>query len=114
MSKSTAPKINTTRKFPDGLASAHSLLLQAKNGVKGNHKGKRYAIPAFNVTTFQGINSAITAFEMLGSSGILAFSNSALKTFGGGDPIFGIDLVTNYIEQWAKRLKIKIAIHLDH
>jgi fructose-bisphosphate aldolase, class II len=114
MSKSTAPKINTTRKFPDGLASAHSLLLNAKNGVKGNQKGTRYAIPAFNVTTFQAINSALSAFDMLGSSGILAFSNSALKSFGGGDPIFGVDLVTNYIEQWAKRLKIKVAIHLDH
>ena len=45
MSKSTAPKINTTRKFPDGLASAHSLLLNAKNGVKGNQKGTRYDIP---------------------------------------------------------------------
>jgi fructose-bisphosphate aldolase class II len=89
-------------------------LLNAKNGVKGNQKGTRYAIPAFNVTTFQAINSALSAFDMLGSSGILAFSNSALKSFGGGDPIFGVDLVTNYIEQWAKRLKVKVAIHLDH
>ncbi|MDX1959820.1 MAG: class II fructose-bisphosphate aldolase [Leptospiraceae bacterium] len=114
MSKSKAPKLNTSRKFPDGLASAHSLLINAKNGIKGNSKGKRYAIPAFNVTTFQAINSAITAFEMLGSSGILAFSNSALKFFGGGDPIFGIDIVSDYVEKWAGRSKIKIATHLDH
>ncbi|MCB1180076.1 MAG: class II fructose-bisphosphate aldolase [Leptospiraceae bacterium] len=114
MSKNPPP-INTTRKFPDGMASAHSLLINAKNGVKGNQKGKRYAIPAFNVTTFQSINAAFTAFEMLGSSGILAFSNSALKFFGGGnDPFFGIDLVANYVESWAKRSNVKVAIHLDH
>ncbi len=113
MSK-TPPPINTSRKFPDGLASAHSLLINAKNGIKGNQKGKRYAIPAFNVTTFQGINAAITAFDMLGASGILAFSNTALKSFGGGDPIFGIELVTSYVEKWARKLKVKIATHLDH
>jgi fructose-bisphosphate aldolase class II len=96
------------------MASAHSLLLNAKNGVKGTTKVNRYAIPAFNVTNFQAINSAIAAFEMLGSSGILAFSNSALKFFGNSDPIFGVDMVSNYIEEMAKRTKIKIAVHLDH
>lgn len=113
MSKNPPP-INTSRRFPEGMASAHSLLLNAKNGVKGSKKGERYAIPAFNVTTFQSINAAISAFEMLGSSGILAFSNSALKSFGGGDAIFGIELVSGYVQTWAKRLNIKIATHLDH
>lgn len=112
--KKNPPPINTSRRFPDGMASAHSLLIMAKNGIKGNQKGKRYAVPAFNVTTFQGINAAITAFEMLGSSGILAFSNSALKSFGGGDAIFGIELVSSYVEKWARKLKVKVATHLDH
>jgi fructose-bisphosphate aldolase, class II len=111
---SKPPVLNTNRKFPDGMASAHSLLIKAKNGEKGNQKGKRYAIPAYNVTTFQSINSAIQAAEMLGGSAILAFSNSALKFFGNNDQTFGLELVSSYIEKMAKRSKIKIATHLDH
>ncbi len=111
---SKPPVLNTSRKFSDGMASAHSLLIQAKNGVKGNQKGERYAIPAFNVTTFQSINAAIAAAEMLGGSAILAFSNSALKFFGSNDQAFGIELVSDYIAKLARRSKIKIATHLDH
>lgn len=111
---SKPPVLNTSRKFPDGMACAHSLLIQAKNGVKGNQKGNRYAIPAYNVTTFQSINAAITAAEMLGASAILAFSNSALKFFGNNDQTFGIELVSDYIAKLARRSKIKIATHLDH
>ena len=111
---SKPPVLNTNRKFSEGMASAHSLLIQAKNGVKGNQKVKRYALPAYNVTTFQSINAAITAAEMLGSSSILAFSNSALKFFGNNDQTFGLELVSSYIEKMAKRTKIKIATHLDH
>lgn len=111
---SKPPVINTSRKFSDGMASAHSLLIQAKNGIKGNQKGARYAIPAFNVTTYQSINAAIAAAEMLGASAILAFSNSALKTFGLGDQAFGVELTSDYVAKLAKRTKIKIATHLDH
>ncbi|HMV76899.1 MAG TPA: class II fructose-bisphosphate aldolase [Leptospiraceae bacterium] len=114
MSKSNPPVLNLSRKFPDGMSNAHSLLLAAKNGIKGNKKGERYAIPAFNVTTYQSINAAFTAFDLLGSSGILAFSNSALKTFGAGDPGFGVELVSDYVEKWAKRFSVKVATHLDH
>lgn len=111
---SKPPVLNTSRRFPDGMACAHQLLLMAKNGVKGNQKVKRYGVPAFNVTTFQGINAAITAFEMLGSSGILAFSNSALKHFGNGDQPFGLELASEYVQKLARRTKVKIATHLDH
>ena len=111
---SKPPVLNTARKFPDGMASAHSLLIQAKNGIKGNQKGNRYAIPAYNVTTYQSINAAITAAEMLGANAILAFSNSALKFFRNNDQAFGIELVSEYIAKFAKRSKIKIATHLDH
>ena len=56
-SSSQPPRLNTEHKFPDNLASAHSLILKAKNGEKGNKTEKRYAVPAFNVTTFQSINA---------------------------------------------------------
>jgi len=108
------PRINTDRLFPDHMTSAHALLLKAKRGEKGNATGKRYAVPAFNVTTFQGINAAFRAFEMLGSSGLLAFSNSALKHFGEGDPVFGLEVATTYIRQRAKRSSVMVATHLDH
>lgn len=110
----TPPVLNTNRKFPDNMVSAHALLLKAKRGEKGNTTGKGYAVPAFNVTTFQGINAAMTAFELLGASGILAFSNSALKHFGGGDQVQGLELATSYIEKKAKNSSVKISTHLDH
>ena len=78
------PQLNTEISFPDGMQSALSLLYMAKIGQKGNRKEKRYAVPAFNVTTIQSINAAFSAFEMLGSSGLLAFSNSALNTWAVG------------------------------
>jgi fructose-bisphosphate aldolase class II len=108
------PVLNTTRKFPDNMTSAHALVVKAKRGEKGNAKGKGYAVPAFNVTTFQGINAAIKAFELLGSSGLLAFSNSALKHFGEGNQVFGLDVATSYIKKMAKKSSVKIATHLDH
>ena len=108
------PKLNLARRFPDNMTTAHSLTLKAKNGEKGNSKGEHYALPAFNVTTFQGINAAFTAFELLGSSGLLAFSNSALKHFGGGNPVFGLEVATAYVEKKAKKATVKVATHLDH
>lgn len=96
------------------MTAAHALLVKAKRGEKGNSKGKGYAVPAFNVTTFQGINAAFRAFELLGSSGLIAFSNSALKHFGEGDPVFGLEVATSYIEQRAKRSSVRVATHLDH
>jgi len=108
------PVLKTTRKFPDNMTNAHALLLKAKLGEKGNVKGAGYAVPAFNVTTFQGINAAFTAFELLGASGLLAFSNSALKHFGFGDPIFGLEVAADYVAKLAKRSHVKIATHLDH
>ncbi|NOZ03049.1 MAG: class II fructose-bisphosphate aldolase [FCB group bacterium] len=110
----TPPKLNTDRIFPDNMTTAHALILKAKNGEKGNTTGKRYAVPAFNVTTFQGINAAFKAFELLGSSGLLAFSNSALKHFGSGDPVFGLDVAVDYIIKKAKNSSVKVATHLDH
>jgi len=112
--KNITPKLNINRLFPDNLVSAHELLLKAKLGQKGNNSKGQYAIPAFNVTTFQGINAVFNAFEILGSSGIIAFSNSALKHFGEGDQVFGLELVANYIEKKSKRSSVKIATHLDH
>ena len=106
------PKLNTTRRFADNLTSAHALTLKAKLGEKGNSKGTSYALPAFNITTFQGINAAFDAFETLGSSGVLALSNSALKHFGAGDAITGLEVAANYIETRAKRSSIQIATHL--
>ncbi|MFC1481103.1 class II fructose-bisphosphate aldolase [Candidatus Neomarinimicrobiota bacterium] len=111
---SAPPKLNKGRKFPANMEAAHKLLLKAKHGEKGGKAGKRYALPAFNVTTIEGINSAFTAFETLGSSGILAFSNSALKHFGGGDPVFGLDVATSYVEKRVARSTVKVATHLDH
>ncbi len=108
------PKLNTERLFPDNMTAAHALLAKAKRGEKGNATGKRYAVPAFNVTTFQGINAAFRAFEMLGSSGLMAFSNSALKHFGEGDQVFGLKAATTYIQERAKRSTVKVATHLDH
>lgn len=108
------PVLNTSRKFPDNMTSAHGLLLKAKRGEKGNGNGIGYAVPAFNVTTFQGINAAMKAFELLGSSGLMAFSNSALKHFGGGNQVFGLEVAASYIEKMAKKSSVKIATHLDH
>ncbi|MEE8437548.1 MAG: class II fructose-bisphosphate aldolase, partial [Candidatus Neomarinimicrobiota bacterium] len=108
------PKLNTSRKFPDNLLSAHHLLLKAKRGEKGNRQGPVYAVPAFNVTTFNGIKAAFTAFELLGSSGLLAFSNSALKFFGDGDQVFGLEIATSFVEKLGAKSSVKIATHLDH
>ena len=108
------PELNETRRFPDNMQNALSLLYMAKEGKKGNKKEKRYAVPAFNVTTFQGINAAFSAFEMLGSSGLLAFSNSSLKHFGRGDAIFGLEIISNYVATLTKKSKIRLATHLDH
>ena len=106
--------LNKDRKFPDNMVNAHTLLLKAKRGEKGNSKSTRYAVPAFNVTTFQGINAVIKACELLGSSGLLAFSNSALKHIGDGDQTFALELLSGYIEKKAHRTSVKIATHLDH
>ena len=110
----TTPALNNTRKFPTQMCNAVDLLYKAKKGEKFNSVSKRYAIPAFNVTTFQSINAAFTAFEMLGSSGMLAFSQSALKFFGKGDPFKGLEVISSYVEYWAKYTKVKVATHLDH
>jgi len=108
------PKLNTSRRFADNLTSAHALTLKAKLGQKGDKQGASYALPAFNITTIQGINAAFEAFETLGSSGLLALSNSALKHFGDGDAITGLEVAASYIEARAKRSSIKVATHLDH
>ncbi len=112
--KKLPPKLNTDRRFPANMTTAHALCLKAKYGEKGNQKGKRYAVPAFNITHFQGINAAFRAFELLGSSGLLAVSNSALKHFGEGDAIYGLEVASEYIAKKAARSSIKVATHLDH
>ena len=112
--KKLTPKLNTDRRFPTNMMTAHALCLKAKNGEKGNQKGKRYAVPAFNITHFQGINAAFKAFELLGSSGLLAVSNSALKHFGEGDAIYGLEVASDYIAKKAARSSVRIATHLDH
>jgi fructose-bisphosphate aldolase class II len=96
------------------MTSAHALTYKAKLGEKGNNKGESYALPAFNITTIQGINAAFDAFETLGASGLLALSNSALKHFGNGDAIAGLEIASAYIEARAKRSNIRVATHLDH
>jgi len=111
---SKAPKLNTEAKFQTNMKCAHELILMAKNGQKGNHNGQRYALPAFNVTTYQGIDAACEAFDRLGSSGVLAFSQSALKHFGYSDPIKGLERVNQYVAMIAKDLRVPIATHLDH
>ncbi|MCF7807542.1 MAG: class II fructose-bisphosphate aldolase [Candidatus Marinimicrobia bacterium] len=108
------PQLNVSRRFPDNMMSAHALTLKAKQGDKGGKKVASYAIPAFNITTIQGINAAFDAFETLGSSGLLALSNSALKHFSAGDPISGLEIASAYIQARAKRSSIKVATHLDH
>ena len=112
--KKLPPKLNTDRRFPTNMMTAHALCLKAKNGEKGNKKGKRYAVPAFNVTHFQGINAAFRAFELLGSSGLMELSNSALKHFGEGDAVYGLEVASEYIAKKAARSNVKIATHLDH
>ncbi|MCK4577865.1 MAG: class II fructose-bisphosphate aldolase, partial [Candidatus Marinimicrobia bacterium] len=107
-------KLNRERRFPQNMQAAHGLVLKAKNGEKGGARGNRYALPAFNVTNTQGIDAAFTAFETLGASGLLAFSNSALKHIGGGDPIFGLEIAADYIEKKAARSSVQVATHLDH
>ncbi len=111
---SEPPKLNTTRRFADNMICGHHLLVKAKRGEKSNSTNETYAVPAFNVTTFQGINAAFEAFETLGSSGLLAFSNSALKHFGRGDALSGLEIASQYIETLARRTTIKVATHLDH
>ena len=59
--KKQPPVLNESRKFPDNMASAHALVVKAKRGEKGNTNRKGYAVPAFNVTIFQGINAAMKA-----------------------------------------------------
>jgi len=112
--KKLPSKLNTERRFPTNMMTAHALCLKAKDGEKGNQKGKRYAVPAFNITHFQGINAAFRAFELLGSSGLLALSNSALKHFGEGDAIYGLEVASDYIAKKAIRSNVKIATNLDH
>lgn len=112
--KSKIPAINKDRRFPINMDSAHQLILKAKRGEKGNKIQERYALPAFNVTTYQGIDAAIEAFEILGASGFLAFSNSALKHFGHGDAVSGLEFVDQYIQLRAKKSSVKLATHLDH
>ena len=114
MKYKSPPELNRGRRFSDNMVCGHELLLKAKLGIRGNTKGVGYAVPAFNVTTFQCINAAFEAFETLGSSGYLAFSNSALKHFGRGDAISGLELASSYIERLAKVSTVKIATHLDH
>ena len=109
-----APQLNTERRFPDNMQSALSLLYMAKIGQKGNRKEKRYAVPAFNVTTIQSVNAAFQAFELLGSSGLLAFSNSALKHFGRGKQVLGLEIISDYVGRLARDSKIRVATHLDH
>ncbi|MCH8836317.1 MAG: class II fructose-bisphosphate aldolase [Candidatus Marinimicrobia bacterium] len=111
---STPPRLNRERRFPDNMQAAHALAFKAKQGRKGNRTGERYALPAFNVTNIQGINSAFTAFETLGSSGLMAFSNSALKHMGGGDPLFGLEVASDYVARKAARSSVQVATHLDH
>ena len=112
--KKLPPQLNTDRKFPTNMTTAHELSLKAKNGEKGNQKTTRYAVPAFNVTHFQGINAAFKAFELLGSSGLMAVSNSALKHFGEGDPVFGLEIASEYIAKKAAKSSIMVSTHLDH
>ncbi len=111
---SKPPVLNKGRRFPQNMTSAHALTLKAKLGEKGNQKGPAYALPAFNVTTIQGINAAFNAFETLGASGLMAFSNSALKHFGEGDAIQGLEIASAYVEARARRSTVQVATHLDH
>ncbi len=111
---SSPPSLNRERRFPDNMQAAHALVLKAKQGQKGQANGLRYALPAFNVTNIQGIDSAFTAFETLGSSGLVAFSNSALKHMGGGDPVFGLEVAADYVARKAARSSVQVATHLDH
>ncbi len=110
----SAPSLNKTINFPENMRSAHELILMAKNGKKGNHAGQSYALPAFNVTTYDGVQAACEAFETLGSSGVLAFSNSALKHFGHGDAILGLETIHEIVKFRAKKSSVQIATHLDH
>jgi len=111
---SKAPELNKSVKFSDNMVCAHELLFMAKEGKKGSDIGKRYALPAFNVTTYAGIDAACEAFDTLGSSGLLAFSQSALKHFGHSDALRGLENVNNYVNFRAKKSTVKIATHLDH
>ncbi|MBL7666050.1 MAG: class II fructose-bisphosphate aldolase [Bacteriovoracaceae bacterium] len=111
---SQAPKLNKNQKFSTNMASAHELMLLGKQGKKGNQSVARYALPAFNVTTYQGIDAAVDAFQTLGASGIVAFSNSALKHFGNGDAIKGLARASEHVKMLAKEGNVKIATHLDH
>jgi fructose-bisphosphate aldolase class II len=112
--KFVTPALNTSRRFSPNMVSAHELMLLGKNGKKGNVTDKRYAVPAFNVTTYQAIDAVMEAAESLGSSVLLAFSNSALKHFGRGDAIRGLEFVSQYVELAAKYSSVKVATHLDH
>lgn len=110
----SVPSLNKSINFPENMKSAHELILMAKNGQKGNKSNNGYALPAFNVTTYDGIQAACEAFDTLGSSGLLAFSNSALKHFGNGDAILGLETVHELVKFRAKKSSVKIATHLDH
>jgi fructose-bisphosphate aldolase class II len=94
--------------------SAHELILLGKLGKKGNKIDKRYALPAFNVTSYQGIDAVMEAAESLGSSVLLAFSNSALKHLGRGDAVRGLEHASQYVSLAAKYSTVKVATHLDH
>jgi len=109
-----APSLNKSIKFSENMRSAHELILMAKNGKKGNKLVEGYALPAFNVTTYDGIQAACEAFDILGSSGILAFSNSALKHFGHGDALQGLEAIHGLVKFRASKSSVQIATHLDH
>ncbi len=106
--------LNKKIQFPENMKAAHELILKAKKGEKGNKTGASYALPAFNVTTYQGIEAAMEAFEILGSSGVIAFSNSACKHFGKGDALEGLEYIHEHVKFRASKSSVPIATHLDH
>lgn len=118
VSTSAAPLLNKARRFAPNLTSAHNLILMGKQGKKlvsaTDPSNARYALPAFNVTNFQGIDAVMEAAESLGSSVLLAFSNSALKHFGRGDAVKGLEFVEQYVRLSARDSSVKVATHLDH
>ena len=80
-------------------------------------KEKKYAFPAFNVTSMTTINAVLTGLENKKSDGIIQISTGGGE-FASGQKVKDMSLgaisLASYIHQVAHKYNICVAIHTDH
>ena len=82
-----------------------------------NAKKNKFAYPAVNVTSSEGINSALLAFKDANSDGIIQVSAGG-GTFASGlgvkDMVAGAIALADYARAMAEYYDVNIALHTDH